>query len=163
MILRFLQWFHDLLYGKPMEEVIEIPKEKTNKEKFLETVLFVEGLDPTPEDSIDDEIACSEVMSTLLKKVFPDFPILPSTRDLDLKLFSDKRFERILVPEKGAIVVSPRTATTYGHVGVFITDTKIMSNDSWTGKFIRNYNWSSWIKEFKTKRGLSIYLYRIIG
>ena len=148
------------------KENIEVLKEQlpTMKDKFLKICLDALDTDVTPKDEVPDDVACAEVESTLLKKVFPDFPILPSTTDLDFKLFTDKRFERITEPEIGCIIISPRNATNYGHVGTFITSERIASNNSFgpnKGKYTGNYTYEAWIQEFKVKRGLRIYLYRI--
>lgn len=137
---------------------------KTNAEKLLDIALEALDTEVTPNDNVPDEVACAEVISTLLNKLFPDFPILASTKDLDMKLFTDKRFDRIGEPERGAIVISPRTSSTYGHCGVFITSEKIASNNSFgklKGKFTGNYLWSEWIDEFRYERGLRIYIYRL--
>lgn len=145
-----------------IEEMEFIPiKPMTNKDKFIQVCLDALDKDITPQDLIKDEVACAESISTLLKKVFPDFPIVASTKDLDLKLFMDKRFERVLEGKKGDIIISPRTNTTFGHVGVWITEDRVASNDSKTGKFMGNYSWESWVKTFKEGRGLKIFIYRL--
>ena len=148
---------------QPLEKLPELVKEfmPTNNEKFLKICLDALDTDPSTPDGVKDEVGCAETLSVLIKKIFPDFPILVSTKDLDWKLFSDKRFERITIPEMGCIIISPRTNTIYGHTGMFITSERIASNDSKTGLFKGNYSWNSWIKEMKDRRGLKIYLYRI--
>lgn len=148
---------------KELETIITNPPiMETNTEKLIKVSLDALDTDVTPKDEVADEVACAQVLSTLLKKVFPDFPILDSTKSLDMKLFSDKRFKRITQPKRGAIVVSPRTATVNGHCGVFITEERIGNNNSKTGLFMGSYSWQSWIKEFKERRKLSIYLYELI-
>lgn len=150
---------------KPLNEttVEEIKKqlEPNNMDKFLKICQDALDTDPSTPDGVKDEVACAETLSILLKKLYPDFPIIVSTKDLDFKLFTDKRFERITEPETGAIVISPRTATTFGHCGVFLNPERIASNTSSDGIFRGNYTWASWVEEFKVKRGLHIYLYRI--
>lgn len=147
----------------PLETLPELKKqlEPTMQEKFLKVCLNALDTDPSTPDGVRDEVGCADTVSTLLKKVFPDFPIIYSTKDLDWKLFQDKRFARITQPEKGCIIISPRTNTEFGHCGVFITSERIASNNSKTGLFQGNYDWMSWIKEMKDKRGLRIYLYQI--
>lgn len=137
---------------KPME---------TLKERFIKVCLEALDTDVTPKDEVSDEVACAQVMSTLIKKVLPDFPIYESTLNLDQKMFIDKRFERILVPERGAVIISPRTGNTFGHVGMFVTSEKIASNTSKDGIFRSNYDYQSWISTFKTGRRLRIYIYRL--
>ena len=147
----------------PLENLKDyIPPVKTNEEKLLEVAIGALDTDPTSKDEVSDEVACSEVLSTLIKKVFPDFPIINSTKDLDLKLFTDKRFKRETEPKKGRIIVSPRTNTQFGHTGLWITSERIASNNSKNGLFQGNYDFQSWIKEFKDKRGLRIYIYSVV-
>lgn len=151
-----------------IEEMEYIPieiKPMTHEDKFLKVCLEALDIDPTPKDEISDDVACAEVISTLLKKVFPDFPILASTKDLDMKLFMDKRFKRVDMQNKGRIIVSPRTPSKNGHVGVFITNERIASNNSFgknAGKFTGNYTLEEWRREFEDKRKLKTYIYEIV-
>ena len=99
------------------------------------------------------------ILNLFYKKIFPDFPILVSTRDLHNRLSLDSRFQATLDRGKGRIVVSPRTTNTFGHTGVFMDDDSIASNDSNSGKFVINYTWNSWIREFRDRRKLRIFIY----
>ena len=142
-------------------EEIKKQLEPTNMEKFLKICLDALDTDPSTPDVVKDELGCANTLSVLIKKLYPDFPIIVSTKELDWKLWQDKRFIRLGNPELGCIIISPRTPTTYGHAGVFITSERIASNNSQTGLFQGNYTWDSWIREFRDKRGLKIYLYRL--
>lgn len=170
-LANLLKVLWDFLQSKPVPEVLPpvldpdlqpIIHPMTNEEKFLKVCLDALDTDPTPKDEISDDVACAHTLSTLIKKVYPDFPILSSTKDLDAKLFLDKRFKRMDLPNKGRIIISPRTSAKYGHCGVWITNERIASNNSSNGLFQGNYTWESWIKEFKDKRGLKIYIYELI-
>jgi hypothetical protein len=157
---------NDLLNLFKKKKEIEPPqplpvKEPTMQEKFLKVCLDALDEEVTPKDEVPDNVACAQTLSTLLKKVLPDFPIIASTKDLDAKLYMDKRFKRITEPKRGCIVISPRTQSTNGHTGTFITSERIASNDSKTGKWVGNYSWQGWIKEFRDRRGLKIYLYEL--
>src|SRR3990167_6476550 len=81
---------------QPLEKLPELVKEfmPTNNEKFLKICLDALDTDPSTPDGVKDEVGCAETLSVLIKKIFPDFPILVSTKDLDWNLFSDKRFEK---------------------------------------------------------------------
>lgn len=144
----------------PTEVIEDVPTEPTFKDKLMAAVKDSLGQEVTPKDDIPDEVACAEVVSSIIKKVDPDFPILPSTRDLDMKFYLDKHFKRITEPEEGAVVISPRTAKVFGHVGFFLDKDSIASNTSKTGIFEKNHTWNGWIREYKERRGLRIYLYR---
>lgn len=143
-------------------EYVPLPEKKmTNEEKFIKVCQEALDTDPSTPDGVKDEVACAETMSILLKKVFPDFPTIVSTKDLDAKMFLDKRFKRMDLPNKGRIIISPRTDKKFGHVGMFLTNDRIASNDSRTGLFQGNYTWDSWVEEFKYKRGLRIFIYEL--
>jgi len=114
------------------EPIIEQVME-TNQEKFLKVCLDALDTDPSTPDNIKDELGCTDTLSALIKRVFPDFPTILSTKDLDMKLFMDKRFRRELEPGLGRIIISPRTPNQTGHCGVWITNERIASNDSKTG------------------------------
>lgn len=146
------------------ENIDELKKqlEPTMQDKFLKLCLEALDTDVSPDDLVNDEFGCAESLSTLIKRICPDFPVIFSTKDLDWKLFIDKRFKRVDVPERGCVVISPRTNSVYGHCGVFITNERIASNNSKNGLFQGNYSWDDWIKEFKTKRGLRIYIYKLL-
>lgn len=140
---------------------IDKPYTMSNKEKFYQICVEALDTDPTPLDKINDEVACAETLSFLIQKIHPDFPILPSTRDLDTKLFIDKRFKRTLTPKRGDIIMMPRTKTTSGHCGIFLTEEKIASNTSKDGIWRGNYDVESW-KVMETKRGLKTYYYELL-
>jgi hypothetical protein len=133
----------------------------TNEEKLLKLAIASLDTDVSPDDLANDELGCAESLSTLIRKVLPDFPILLSTKDLDMKLFIDKRFKRVNLPNKGRIIISPRTPAKPGHCGLWITNDRIASNNSYNGLFQGNYTWESWVEEFIYKRKLHIYIYEL--
>lgn len=110
---------------------------------------------------IDNEVACAEVASKIINNLFSDFPDkILGTDALKKELDKSRRFTQVLQPEIGCVVISPRTATVNGHVGFFILNENIASNDSLTGTFQINYTWKSWIKTFKNGRKLRIFIYK---
>lgn len=137
----------------------DVPYVPTNTERLLKLAKESLGTDLSPFDIAPDELGCAESISNLIGKVIT-FPVSISTAQLKECLDDSKQFERITEPEDGAIIVSPRTDTVFGHVGIFL-GTSIASNNSLNGLFEKNYLYSTWIKEFKEKRGLRIYLWRL--
>lgn len=141
----------------------------SNEEKLIKYTIDHLDEDVSPKDLAGDELGCAESLSNLIQKVLPDFPILLSTLDLFNHLKKDKRFKATLTHRKGVIIVSPRMLTIsptgpsiFGHCGIFITDEKVASNNSKTGKFNGYYTWDSWIEEFVHKRELHIWLFEIL-
>lgn len=113
-------------------------------------------------DFVDDVVACSESVSLVIKELFPDFPIISYTPNLHDFLLKDKRFRQTLTPSKNCIVLSPTEEANIGHVGIFVSDKTIASNDSRTGLFEENYTWESWLRGFKIKKGLHTYLFEVV-
>jgi hypothetical protein len=121
------------------------------------------GTDASPNDLTKDETACAETMTTLLKKVYPQTPIITGTWTLWEYLKNPKNG---WVPSSGyspeTIILSPTgtgKAGTTGHVGIFLEDGLIASNDSRTGKFIQNYTLNTWQARYRDKQGMPIYLF----
>ena len=165
---RLLEWVAKLLrtfFPPKIEEVefipIEIPME-TNQEKLIKEATKARGTDVSPKNLAPQELSCAEGVSELLRRVYPDFKIQISTAELFKQLKLDKRFKATLTPSAGCVIISPRTSDTYGHTGIFLTNDKIASNDSRKGVWEQNYTWDSWIREFRDKRGLRIYLFELI-
>ena len=167
LIQKVINFFKDILAVKK-KDIKDTPLSlntnmETNEEKLLKVALEALDTEVTPKDEVPDEVACSEVLTTLIKKVFPDFPIIGSTAELFNQLKRDKRFKATLEPKRGCLIVSPRTSTTFGHCGIQITnDGRFASNDSKTGIFKSNYSWESWIEEFIKKRNLRIFIFELL-
>ena len=124
--------------------------------------------DITPEDNIPDEVACAETVSTLIKKVAPDFPIIPHTMNLYKTLNSSLSFEPTLDLEPGNIIVSPTghwrsNGSIIGHTGIILEGGKIASNNSFTGKFESNYTISSWVNRYRVRGGYPLYVFKMIN
>ena|SRR3990167_2171969 len=148
---------------KPVKEYEPEPEDLlTNTEKIYRVAAVTLGKDIST--LIDNEVACAEVMSGIINQAIPDFSAgVLSTADLNIKLKNSPYFRQELEPSEGAIIVSPRTATIYGHTGCFLSAGAIASNNSKTGKFEVNYNFDTWATTFGAKgRGLKIYIYKAI-
>ena len=77
-----------------------------------------------------------------------------------------KRFLEVSNPIGGDIVISPsghgNGNLSNGHVGIYIGDNNIMSNDSRNGKFIKNFTLNSWQDRYVVAGGFPMRFYRII-
>jgi hypothetical protein len=135
---------------------------ETPQDKLLKFAINGLDTDVSPSDLAKDELGCAESVSNLIKKVFPDFPIILGTQLLFDTLRRDKRFKLTTTPQMGCIVISPTKGGIIGHTGVFITNDRIASNDSKTGQFKGNYTWDSWIAEMTHHRGLHTYLFLLV-
>lgn len=146
------------------ETVLSEPTPLTNTEKLCRVAISYLGKDASPKDLASDGLGCAESISNIIHEVFPDFQSgILGTDSLKYALNKSPHFKQILYPQKGCIIISPRTATEYGHVGIMLDGGGIASNNSKTGTFDVNYNWDLWIKTFGAKgRRLYTYIYEVI-
>lgn len=148
--------------------VVQIPcpvKPKTNNEKLLELALTYFNTDPTPKDEHPDEVACVHSLTTILKKMYLDFPIMTYTPLLLGKLQSYLRFKVSNEFKEGNIIVSPTNTgngSIIGHCGVLSKNGKILSNSSATGLWTDKYDNISWIDRYSRKGGLSLYIFELV-
>lgn len=121
--------------------------------------------DVTPQDKVSDEVACAEVISTLLSKVIP-YPIIPGTWILNDFLANDKRFKRVGHPITNGVIVISATGTgngsMRGHVGIFEEDGTIWNNNSYDGKLRNNYTLAKWIERYNTIGGMPVLYYKLV-
>ena len=172
----FAKFWQDLTGPKPVTAIVkpmEAPKPPvvapqqptlTLGQKIHQEALKWLGKDASPLDLASDEVGCAESASAIIHNVIPQFQgSVLSTAALAQTLDDSKYFRRVTIPFPGCVIVSPRTATTFGHAGIWTDGKKIISNDSATGTMKINYDWDSWIAEFKEKRGLKILMWEAIG
>lgn len=120
------------------------------------------GTDASPNDVAPDELGCAETVTALLQKIYPETPIITGTYTLYEYLNNSPKYQKINEPEPEAIIISPTgmgNLGTNGHVGIFMEDGLIASNDSRTGKFLQNYTFETW-KSYYGKRGYPTFLFK---
>lgn len=141
-----------------------------NKQTLLEVCNAALGTDASPNDTAPDELGCVDTMTTLMRKVRPATPHLLSTIQLDAWLANPANgYRRVEFMdeniEDGDLIISPTEGTVTGHVGIFMEDNTIASNNSFginKGKFTKNYTFQTWDKYYTQTRGLSIHVYRYV-
>jgi hypothetical protein len=138
----------------------------TQKKTLLDVCKEHLGKDASPNDLAPDELACAETVTTLLRKVYPDTPIITGTYTLWQYLKDPKNgYKPVIDGVAETIIISP-TGTgnrgTVGHVGIFDDNGLIMSNNSILNKgtFTQNYTLDTWKKRYVDNQGMPIYLYR---
>lgn len=136
------------------------------KPTLLEVCEGAIGTDASPSDNAPDELGCAETVTTLLRKVYPTTPIITGTYTLLQYLDNPKNgFVITHTPTPECIVLSPTgtgNAGTVGHVGIVLEDGIIASNDSRTGKFMKNYDLSTWRSRYHEKQGMPVFYYKHI-
>lgn len=158
--------YQTLLQRQPIPVInqpINPPIMETNSEKFLKICLNALDTDVSPANQAPQELSCAEGLSSLIKKVFPDFPVVLSTIELFDKLKADKRLKATLNIGRAKIIISPRVGSTPGHCGAWISETRIASNNSKNGLWQGTYDFDSWIATFGSKgRGLHTYIFELV-
>lgn len=137
-------------------------------EQILAKCSEYEGKDFTPDYPTSDEVSCALAVTTILNQVDPTIPIITGTWTLDDYLAKSSKFERVSEPigdpKAGDIVISPSglgNGNFPGHVGIYIDKFNIMSNNSYTGLWEKNYTRESWRNRYYYKGGFPVRLYRM--
>lgn len=125
------------------------------KKNLLTVIENSLGTDASPNDLAPDELGCAETVTTILKQVYPQMPIITGTYALyDYLQHPANGWEKIDSPQEGCIVISPTglgKKGTHGHVGFVLADNVIASNSSWPntlGKFLKNFTVDKWLSYF---------------
>lgn len=133
----------------------------TDRKRLLFEAAFSRiGKDVTPADTIDDEVACAETVSTLIAELIP-FPIIPGTYTLLEKLKNSPDFTAGEWGSGPGTIVICATGTgngsMRGHVGILSNGNKIMSNTSADGIWRENYTKESWIARYAQQGGFTVH------
>jgi len=159
-ILRTIRGALELVISK-----LEADMPASNKKELLfEAALSCIGKDVTPSDTIDDEVACAETVTTLINTLIP-FPIVPGTWTLLEKLKNSPAFTAGEWGSGPGTIVLCATGTgngsMRGHVGILSRDEKIMSNTSADGIWRENYTKESWIRRYTEQGGMQVHFFVI--
>lgn len=122
------------------------------------------GTDASPSDLAPDELGCAESVSTILNKYESGrFNIVTGTYSLLDSLLMCQDYKQVPVPIPGAIIISATGTSTkkgaVGHTGFVLENGVIASNDSRTGKFLKNYTVDTWNAYYKDKLAFPVYYF----
>lgn len=123
------------------------------------------GIDVSPRDLAPDSLGCAESLTTLLKGIYPEIPIITGTYTLNEYLKSSKMFQEVKIPNPGCIILSVSgtgNGTVRGHVGIIGENDEIYSNDSHTGLWSKHLSLMLWIERYVQKGELKTYYYKKI-
>lgn len=121
------------------------------------------GTDASPDDIVDDVVGCAESVTTILAECIPSFPIIVGTWTLYDHLNRSPNWVRVYDPQPGDVLVSPTgmgNGKIRGHTGILSERGVIMSNDSYSGKWMANYTVESWKKRYVVLGGIPMYYFR---
>lgn len=140
---------------------------QTPAEAILARAKELVGQDASPNNLVDNEVACAESVSTIIHSLYPNFPIITGTASLLSKLVgysNGGNWQEIDTPQAGAIIISPTGFGTnpnmpHGHTGICGENGLIYSNSSSSipaGKWEQNYTIDTWRKYFQEKGGYPV-------
>lgn len=171
------------LYKKQIETIEKTPEEKLEKDlkeilpdrdHLYDVALTFLGKDVTPEDVVEDEYACVEVIDTIYYSAFGYFMdggVTPeiSTYRVYKVLENNPHFKKVLKPKNGTIILSPTGYTTKksyvknGHIGIYDSKNEmIMSNNSSNGRFEKTYTIETWKKRWVDDGGYLMLYYDVV-
>lgn len=165
ILSKLLQQLAEWLQSKVMEA------KKTEADLIYEEAFGRLGTDPTPEDTVDDEVACAISLTTIVRLALINkgiqFPLESSTIKLFSYLSSSPSWKEVTVPQYADIIISPTQGNNIGHTGIMgkykgeDMSQNIMSNTSKSGLWQSNYTLIGWNKYFGSKKGLSTHFFRL--
>lgn len=115
----------------------------------------------------DIAFGCAEAVNRIFRECFGnEIGGDVSTARLYKALESSYRFNKVTVPMRGDVVISPTGygsgAIPNGHVGIMSDNGQIMSNSSKTGLWEENYSIESWDKRYRKEGGYPVYYFRVL-
>lgn len=129
--------------------------------KIYRAALSNLGRDASPADLADDVVGCAESVTTIIKPILGT-PIILGTYTLYEYLSSSPLFQRVDVPQKGTILVSPTgmgNGSISGHTGIIGQNGSIMSNSSFTGQWSSNYTIDTWKARYTDMGGIPMFYF----
>ena len=133
-------------------------------ETIYQTALNHIGVDASPEDFVDDVVGCAESVTTILQKHI-NMPIITGTYTLLEYMNKSGNFARVDIPMAGNIIISPTgmgDGSMRGHVGIIGKNDVIMSNDSYSGKWMANYTIKAWRARYSGQGKMPVYFFKVI-
>lgn len=127
------------------------------KKTLLDICKTTLGKDASPRDLTADSTGCAESVTTLLKQIYPETPIITGTYSLFEWLQKNWKETTVATPE--CILISHTgsgNGSMRGHVGILDENLNVMSNDSATGKWMTNYSLETWRKRYVEKGGFKM-------
>lgn len=132
------------------------------KTTLIDVVTQRLGTDVSPEDLAKDEVGCAESVTNLLKILYPETPIITGTYTLYDYLKKSDKWIRVTVPTPECVIICPTQEGKPfpGHVGIFMEDMTIASNDSATGRFLKNYTLDVWRERWVDRGDYQIFMFK---
>lgn len=134
-------------------------------EILYKTALSYLGTDASPSDIAPDELGCAESVNCVHKKAFgKEIGGDVSTYRLYGALKAHPLFKKVDVPARGDIIISPtgfgKGSIPNGHTGIVGEAGTIMSNESRSGKFEKNFTIETWRARYEKLGKYPVHFFR---
>ena len=132
------------------------------KLRLYRAALDTIGRDASPDDLANDVVGCAESVTTIMRPIFGN-PVILGTATFYEYLRYSTYFYQVTIPETGDILVSPTgmgNGTIQGHTAIVGKNGTLLSNDSYTGKFMANYTLDTWKKRYVDQGNLPMFFFR---
>lgn len=133
------------------------------KEILWAVAVSLLGVDASPADRADDAYGCADTVNEIHKLAF-GFEIGGTVRTAEMINYlraNKDRFEKVAIPEKGDIVISPTEGAKVGHVGIMFDNRTIMSNSSASGTWEKNFTVDSWRDRYVNRLKLQLEFFKL--
>lgn len=167
ILKRLIGFLKELFNMQTLEEL----KKKSMNEKLYELAKSKLGTDFTPDWVVSDDVSCAFALTTILKELVPEMPIIVNTGELYRFMKSSPLFEEIPQPitkiEKGTIIVAPTGMNSRpdimpnGHCFIAGENEKYMSNSSYDGLWSENYTRETARQRYVYKGGFPLFVFRL--
>lgn len=161
---KFLTWLHSWILTQPAPATpAPTPQVKSADQLLLELAEVHKNSDPTPQDDVDDAVACADSLTMILRKQYPTFPKSAYTPVTLKDLKASTHFKATLDLKPGYVIISPTGAgngTIRGHCGIIGRNNTIWSNHSNTGLWQDYFTIDKWVARYRHKGGLPVIVFQ---
>lgn len=123
------------------------------------------GRDASPLDRADDVVGCVESVTEILVKTGTWPKVETGTYTFWRQLAQSRNWTLTANPQAGDIIISPTgtgNGRIRGHVGILSNNGVIMSNDSYSGKWMANYDLKRWKDRYQGIGNFPIYYFTYV-
>lgn len=143
-------------------------KKKDMRKDIYETAKSLLGRHLTLDQDVPKSVGCGQAFSFLMKACGYPIPRNGIAGTIGCNEWLKDNAVEISEPEQGAIIVSITEGNTHGHIGciakydyMFPDDWGIMSNDSDSGLWEVNWDYTNWRNYYSYKLGLQTKYYKL--
>jgi hypothetical protein len=120
--------------------------------------------DPSPNDEIEDDVACVHSLGNVIRTV-TTFPAIYGTYAALDYFKKSPDWKGTLNLEPGNVIINATgtgNGSIRGHCGIILENGRIASNNSATGLWTDFYTLDSWKARYRIKGGMKTYVFELV-